>query len=343
MKPISIRSNVDLTDLNSLRVRAHARSLFELTDDSQLEPALQWLGDQSEPCVLGGGSNVLLTRDKVDAVLINALPGRRIVSERDDKVLVALAAGENWHDTVQWLLANQCYGLENLSLIPGRVGAAPVQNIGAYGVELADYVHSVSAIRLSDRSRHQLTREACAFAYRDSLFKRERGQWLITGITLLLDRKPTLKLDYGDIRDDLNARKISDPTPEQVAQTVCRIRQQKLPDPAVLPNAGSFFKNPVVSEPTANELTARYPNMPRYAGSKAGTVKLAAAWLIEQAGYKGVREADAGTHAHHALVIVNYGSASGQELMALAQKIQQAVHAKFQVSLEPEPVFIPSV
>lgn len=342
MKPLSIRNNVDLTDLNSLHVRCRARALLELTDESQLDQALDWLGQFSQPVILGGGSNVLFTQNEIDAVLVNALPGRRILSENTDTVLVELAAGENWHAAVQWTLAQQCYGLENLSLIPGRVGAAPVQNIGAYGVELAHCVQLVHAIRLADQTRHQLSREQCQFAYRDSLFKREPGQWLITSVTLLLNRIPTPKLDYGEIRSELDAQQISAPTPLQVAQTVCQIRQRKLPDPAVLPNAGSFFKNPVILRSTADKLSKQYPDMPRYDGIEPGTVKLAAAWLIDQAGYKGIRDGDAGTHDQHALVLVNHGQASGQQLQAFAETIQRAVSEKFLVQLEPEPVFIPS-
>lgn len=342
MKPLAIRDNVDLTDRNSLRVRSTARSLVELTDKSQVEQAVDWLCSQSEPFILGGGSNVLFTRDELSAVLINALPGRRILSQSGGNVLVELAAGENWHESVQWTLAHDCYGLENLSLIPGRVGAAPVQNIGAYGVELANHIHHVKAIRLADKTEHELTREQCQFTYRDSLFKREPGQWLITAVTLMLNRTPALKLSYGDIQSELDAQKISEPTARQVADVVCLIRQKKLPDPAVLPNAGSFFKNPVLSESDANKLIAQHPNVPRYDGTEPGTVKLAAAWLIEQAGLKGFRQADVGTHAQHALVLVNYGHASGKQLQDFAKTIQRAVNEKFSIQLEPEPVFIPS-
>jgi UDP-N-acetylmuramate dehydrogenase len=242
---------------------------------------------------------------------------------------------------VERLLAMERPGLENLALIPGQTGAAPIQNIGAYGVEQRDTFESLDAIDLHTGRMRRFDAIECAFAYRDSVFKqRDGGAWLVLAVRYALSREASLQLDYGDIRSELASRAIASPTAQQVADAVSAIRRRKLPDPAVLGNAGSFFKNPLVSPEQAAGLKAREPQLPVWpAGDRA---KLAAAWMIEQCGWKGFREGDAGVHADHALVLVNHGQASGAQLVALARSIRDSVHQRFGVRLEAEPVVVPA-
>ncbi|MGB7299363.1 MAG: UDP-N-acetylmuramate dehydrogenase [Burkholderiaceae bacterium] len=344
----SVKDGVDLTTANTLGVQSLAREAFLLDHENQLPDALAWFRQHPGAFVLGGGSNVLLVDNSAPPVLLVRLRGRKIshpATSPTDPVLVSAAAGENWHEFVQWTLAQQLYGLENLSLIPGLCGAAPVQNIGAYGVEISNRVHRVHARNLRDGSSHNFSADDCQFGYRDSVFKRQPGQWLITRIELALSRQPQVILDYGDIGDELAAHAIKHPTPADVAQAVCHIRRRKLPDPAVLGNAGSFFKNPVLSAAETAVLKARSKDslagIAQWPGPN-GVVKLAAAALIEACELKGYRNGDAGVHEHHALVLVNHGSATGQQIEALASHIQEQVNTRFGVWLEPEPVFIRS-
>ena len=282
--------------------------------------------------VLGEGSNVLLTRD---------VPGL-VVRIRHDAVEplrdghVRVGAGANWHQFVRWSLDQGYTGLENLALVPGTVGAAPIQNIGAYGTELAEFVH---AIRAYDRTRRAWTVLApadCAFGYRDSVFKRNPDRFVVAAVEFVLPRERSLRTDYSGVREELDAMGIAQPTATDVADAVERLRRRKLPDPAVLGNAGSFFKNPIVSDVRAQSLLSHYDAMPHWATGD-GRVKLSAAWLIERVGLKGVRDGDAGISMGHALVLVNHGRATGDALWALAQRVQRAVQKEFGVLLEPEP------
>lgn len=328
----------ELRDRNSLRIGARARHLA-LVHDADILPSL--LADRrfrDQPVkLLGGGSNVLIAAD-VEGLLVHLdTRGRYITAEDADSVRVEVAAGENWHELVLWSLDQGLVGLENLSLIPGSVGAAPIQNIGAYGVELCDCLHAVTAYDRQQREWVELDREACAFAYRDSRFKQEPGRFLLTAVTLALARQRPLRLDYAGIREELDAMAVSQPDASAVSRAVIRLRKRKLPDPAELPNAGSFFKNPVVDAELAAELGQHHPALPRWPAG-AGRIKLGAGWLIEAAGCKGNRCGDAGVAPGHALVLVNYGAASGADLLALAGQIQQQVAARFGVSLETEPV-----
>lgn len=334
---LRITDHASLEGLNTFRVSARARRLVELDAQSDLAAGLEAVRSAPSALILGGGSNILLAGDVDGTVLRMNLRGIRVVDESTDAVTVEAAAGESWHGLVQWCLAHRFYGLENLSLIPGSVGAAPVQNIGAYGVELAQVLESVEAIEVGTGITHRLTKADCAFAYRDSLFKRDVGRWLITSLRLRLSRQPTLCLSYPSLKEAL--RGDPSPTPEQLAEAVCDLRRSRLPDPATVGNAGSFFKNPVVDALTASALRARYADMPQFPEPSQG-VKLAAAWLIERCGWKGHREGDAGVHAQHALVLVNHGHASGAQLLALARRIQVSVQERFGVLLEPEPVII---
>ncbi|MBA1272753.1 UDP-N-acetylmuramate dehydrogenase [Stutzerimonas azotifigens] len=286
--------------------------------------------------ILGGGSNLLLTSD-VQAVVVRMVNrGIGVVADHGDQVILEAQAGEPWHPLVLRSLELGLVGLENLSLIPGTVGAAPVQNIGAYGVEFKDVMHSLTAVNLHSGEVYEFSVEQCAFDYRDSLFKREPGRWLILSVRFALERKGRLHLDYGPIRQKLAEQGVTQPTAIDVSRAVCAIRSEKLPDPRELGNAGSFFKNPLVASSLAATLRERYPDLVAYP-QPDGRVKLAAGWLIERAGWKGFRDGDAGVHSLQALVLVNYGNATGGQLLGLARRIQADILERFGVELEIEP------
>ncbi len=330
---------------NTFGVAATAPMLVEVNDSGALPELFGYAMLRDGPVlVLGGGSNLLFAGDPAGAVL--ALTAQRIGMVDDDgkTATVRADAGVNWHDLVLWTLGRGLCGLENLALIPGTVGAAPIQNIGAYGVEVCDCIHVVEAFDRRSGMLVRLDREACAFAYRDSLFKRDPDHYVVTAVEFALSRTPALKLDYAGIVEELQAMGITAPRASQVAEAVIRIRQRKLPDPNVLGNAGSFFKNPIVPADVAEALRARHPSMPAFAGADTGTRKLSAAWLIDQCGWKGHRdqdgEGDAGVAESHALVLVNHGHASGAQLLDLARRIAASVQARFGVAIEPEPRII---
>ena len=344
-----VRREVSLQALNTLDCPCVAEQFCTLsrTDEESLRQAVRWLDAQPGGLILGAGSNVVLATPRVPAVLHVGLRGIEELTPPPgapaDERLVRAAAGEIWHELVQWTLARQCYGLENLALIPGTVGAAPVQNIGAYGVELADRLAAVEAFDRVSNTTLAMTPADCRFGYRDSIFKQQPGRWLITAVQLRLSARSAPQLDYGNLRQELQASGHAEPSAEQVAQAVCRIRTRKLPDPAVLGNAGSFFKNPVVAPATAASLQQQWPSLPVFPASTtdgSAAVKLPAGWLIEQCGFKGWRQGDAGVHDAHALVLVNYGQASGQDIVALAGQIIASVQATFGVLLEPEPLIV---
>lgn len=300
-------------------------------------PALMEKTTNNPTLILGGGSNLLFTKNPEGWIWKNEIKGIEILEETDDHVIIRSGAGENWHSFVLHCLRNNWGGLENLSLIPGKVGASPMQNIGAYGVEIKDVFHSLQAIRLSDGELIEFNQVDCAFGYRESVFKRKlKDQFVIVSVTYKLSRKNHLiKTGYGDIQKELEKSSIEHPTIQDVSNAVIAIRSSKLPDPNELGNAGSFFKNPVVSTSVADNLLEKYPELVHYpAGDSA--VKLAAGWLIEKAGWKGFRRNDAGVHARQALVLVNYGEATGKEIWQLSEDILQDVQAKFGVALERE-------
>lgn len=334
---LQVRTQVSLKPYNSFAVEARASHFAEAESDQLVREALAYAeAQQLSLLVLGGGSNLLLTADVQALVLRMASRGIRLLSDDGEQVLVEAEAGEPWHPFVQWTLAQGLVGLENLSLIPGTVGAAPVQNIGAYGVELKDLFAGLTALDRHAGELREFSLEECGFAYRDSLFKRESGRWLILRVRFALSRSAALHLDYGPVRQRLAEQGIDAPTALDVSQAICAIRSEKLPDPAVLGNAGSFFKNPVVPAALAQRLRAEHADLVGYPQAD-GQVKLAAGWLIERAGWKGFREGDAGVHRLQALVLVNYGSATGAQLLALAQRIQADIAQRFAVELEIEP------
>jgi UDP-N-acetylmuramate dehydrogenase len=334
-------ADAPLGALNTFGIGARARALWRLDDLADLPSVLAQMRETSgtAPFVLGGGSNLLLTGDVDAPVLQVALRGRRVVADDGGGVLVEAGAGEPWDPLVRWTLARGAFGLENLALIPGTAGAAPIQNIGAYGVELRETFDSLDAVDLCTGMHQRFDAADCAFGYRDSVFKRAGGsRWLVVAVRLRLSRTPALRLDYGDLRDELSRAGVARPTPPDVADAVSAIRRRRLPDPAELGNAGSFFKNPVVPAPFADALRVREPGLPTWAAGDA--VKLSAAWMIERCGFKGLRDGDAGVHASHALVLVNHGAATGEQLLRLARRIRDAVRARFGVLLEPEPVVV---
>ncbi len=333
--------HVALTALNTFGIVAHARRLAVLRDEAQL-PTLLADGDfcHGPRLILGGGSNLLITQPEVNAsVLQLATQGIQRVADDGHRVLIDVAGGEPWHRTVRHTLEQGWYGLENLSLIPGTVGASPIQNIGAYGVEVQDRLHSLRALSLPEGKIHVFSRDDCQFGYRDSLFKQQAGRWLVLSVRLSLSRQPGALTLYGDIRQALEQDGIAQPTPLDVSNAVMRIRQAKLPDPATLGNAGSFFKNPVVDARHAARLLANHPDLPHYPQAD-GQVKLAAGWLIDRAGWKGRRLGPAGVHDRQALVLVNHGGATGADILALASAVQAAVWAHYAVTLEREPVTV---
>ena len=335
---LSVHERQSLQPFNTFGVAVTARWYAEAGSDAEVREALGAAAARgAELFVIGGGSNLLLTGDLDAFVLRMVSRGRRLLDEADGRVVVEAEAGESWHPFVLWTLEQGLAGLENLSLIPGTVGAAPVQNIGAYGVELKDVLHSVVALDRASGELREFAAADCAFAYRDSRFKREVGRWLILRVRFALDRQARLHLDYGPVRQRLAEQGIEQPTARDVSRAICAIRAEKLPDPQVLGNAGSFFKNPLVAGEQAARLRAEWPGLVAYPAAD-GQVKLAAGWLIEQAGWKGYRDGDAGVHALQALVLVNHGAASGAQLLALARRIQADVRQRFGVELEIEPV-----
>lgn len=334
---LRVLEGASLKRLNTFGVDARAARLVEPAHEDQLGAALAMLAESTPRLVLGGGSNLLLRGDFPGTVLHLRTRGCRVLSERGDEAIVEAAGGEDWDGFVRWTLAQGCYGLENLSLIPGSVGASPIQNIGAYGVEMRERFAGLTALAIDDGAQRDFALDECAFGYRDSIFKHaEAGRWLVTRVRFRLSRRPDLRLDYGELRSELAG--LAAPGPDDVARAVRTIRRRKLPDPAVLGNAGSFFKNPVVDATLAGRLASRHPGLPRWP-TEAG-VKLSAGWMIERCGWKGAREGGAGVHSAHALVLVNHGDATGAQLLALAERIRASVEAEFGVRLEAEPVVV---
>ena len=337
MSPLS---GIDLAPLNTLALPGRAAYYVRIGTAAELAAASNPSGRRF---VLGGGSNVVVTGDFDGLVVHMAIAGRQLLSDDADAWYIAAGAGENWHDFVQWTLAQGWPGLENLSLIPGRVGAAPIQNIGAYGLEVGEYVHSLNAWDFEKRCFLTVDRKDCRFAYRDSVFKQEgwhlSGRMAITSVLFRLPKRWQPNTRYDDVTQELAARRIASPTPQDIASAIISIRERKLPDPAVVPNAGSFFHNPVVDRSSADNLLSRHPNLPHHP-QPDGRVKLAAGWLIEQAGWKGRNLGPVGMCEKQALVLVNRGGATGADVRRTMAAVQAAVREKFAVDLTPEPIFL---
>ncbi len=327
----------DLTGLNTLGLVSHAAHYLRLDDVTQLPLVTQWQQSAgSEIYVLGGGSNLILREQIHRPIVHNQLKGIRLVEEQEDAIIVEAAGGEGWHGFVDSCIRQGWYGLENLALIPGTVGACPVQNIGAYGVEVMDRIQSVHAWHIAEGRPRIFTADECEFSYRDSLFKKANGQgYLITAVRFRLPRRWTPVTSYPDLKND--PALASQVTPQKVFDAVCRIRRAKLPDPEKIGNTGSFFKNPIVSAHTRSQLKENYPTLVSYVQGD-GNYKLAAGWLIEQCGWKGRSLGPAGMHDRQALVLVNHGGASATDVLNLADAVVASVKEKFGVKLEREPV-----
>jgi UDP-N-acetylmuramate dehydrogenase len=332
-----VSENVLLRPYNTFGINAQARYFTSFTELQQLQAVLQDTRWQSSPhMILGGGSNILFTKDFDGLVLKNELKGISVIKEDDDYIYVKAGAGENWHRFVMYCIEHNYAGLENLSLIPGNVGASPMQNIGAYGVEIKDYFHELEAWHLHDHTLVTFNNADCAFGYRESVFKRQyKGQFVILSVTYRLLKKPRFNTSYGAIEQELQRMGVNGLSIQAISQAVVNIRSSKLPDPAEIGNAGSFFKNPTVDAAQYTSLKSAHPDVVAYPVDN-GHYKLAAGWLIEQCGWKGFRKGDAGVHAKQALVLVNYGQASGQEIYHLSQQVLDSVKEKFGVELERE-------
>lgn len=335
---MDIKQQFSLKAYNTFGIDVKAPLFVSVTSGNELKEVLS-MPTFKDALVIGGGSNMLLTKDLDRPVIHIALKGmeRQDVPMLDNEILLKVLGGENWHAFVMYCVQNDLGGVENLSLIPGNVGTAPIQNIGAYGVELKDVFHSCKAIHRETLEERIFLLEDCKFGYRDSIFKTElKDQYIITSVTFKLTTTVhAITTDYGAIYDTLKAKGITTPTVRDVSDAVIQIRNSKLPDPSKLGNSGSFFKNPVIDQSTFTALRARYKDIPFY---PIGTdqVKVPAGWLIEQAGFKGKRFGDAGVHDKQALVLVNYGNASGEEIWALALRVQEEVQSKFGLTITPE-------
>lgn len=334
---MKIFENISLKPHNSFGIAASARYFVSLESADDIIQVLDDARWKNLPkLILGEGSNILFRTDFPGVVLH---PGDAHIEElgtSDGSVFLRVSAGYSWHQLVLETIRRGYFGLENLSLIPGTVGAAPIQNIGAYGVEFKSCFHALDAIDLTTGEHRQFDLEAAGFGYRDSYFKQNLGQYLIQSVTLKLPLSPVWHLDYGGLRDTLAEYSDDELSAKKISNAVCQLRRQKLPDPAMVGNAGSFFKNPIIAQQQADQLKTDHPNLPVFKHDNTHS-KLSAAWLIEQCGWKGFREGAAGVSAEHALVLVNHGGASGESIWQLAQKIQASVLVRFGVALEPEP------
>lgn len=334
---VPIEQNVSLRMYNTFGIDVRAAHFAVVNNLQEIESLLnEGVYASGVPLVLGGGSNVLFTKDVERPVLLNRLKGIELVGEDEQSFLVKAASGENWHQFVMHCIKQEYAGLENLSLIPGSVGASPMQNIGAYGVEIKDVFHSLEAFHIHEKKVKVFDSTECSFGYRESVFKRkEKDQWIILSVTFRLMKRPVFRTDYGAIQQELDKMKLEKMTIKAISQAVINIRSSKLPDPKQLGNAGSFFKNPVVAMEQVERIKKDYPQVPFYPIDEY-TAKIPAGWLIETAGWKGKRMGNYGVHALQALVLVNYGGASGTEIYELSSAIVEDISDRFGVTLERE-------
>lgn len=336
---MNIQQNISLKPFNTFGIDVSAAQFASFSDNIELEALLHYHSSEKKAdklLLLGGGSNILFTKNVSGLVLKNEIPGIEKIKEDDEYVYVKAGAGENWHHFVMHCLENNYAGVENLALIPGNVGASPMQNIGAYGVEIKDIFHELEAMHINDKTTVTFSKNDCAFGYRESVFKNKyKGQFIITSVTYRLRKQPVFNTSYGAIQQELENTGTKELSIQAIARAVMNIRSSKLPDPKQIGNAGSFFKNPEVKKNQFDELRLRFPGIVGYDVGN-GHVKLAAGWLIEQCGWKGYRRGDAGCHAKQALVLVNYGKATGSEIFELSSKIIESVSSTFGVTLERE-------
>ncbi|HVO74465.1 MAG TPA: UDP-N-acetylmuramate dehydrogenase [Ignavibacteriaceae bacterium] len=334
---MKILEDYPLKDKNTFGIDVKAEWFFEFNSENELKEILSLDQFKSVPkLILGGGSNILFTKDFPGIVLKNSIPGIKIIKENGEFVLIEAGSGVIWHELVLYCVNRNFGGIENLSLIPGTVGAAPIQNIGAYGQELKDVFESLGGVFIDDRRYQTFTSEECRFGYRDSIFKNElKDKFIITKVILRLNKKPVLNLQYGAVKGELDKMNLKEITIKDVSDVICRIRRSKLPDPSEIGNAGSFFKNPEIPESKFESLKKELPEIIGYKIGN-GKVKLAAGWLIEQCGWKGKRVGNTGAHAKQALVLVNYGNAGGNEILSFAERIKESVFRKFGINLKEE-------
>ncbi|PWA07226.1 UDP-N-acetylmuramate dehydrogenase [Flavobacterium psychrotolerans] len=333
---MEIHTDFSLKNYNTFGIEAKAKQFISIHSNDELKTILQQYPND-EKFILGGGSNMLLTKD-IEALVIHVdLKGRKIINENEDSVWVESQAGENWHEFVLWTINQNFGGLENMSLIPGNVGTTPVQNIGAYGTEVKDTFISCQAMEISTQETKTFTKDDCHFGYRESIFKNEaKNRYIITSVVFKLTKKNhKINISYGDISTELIKSNITNPTLKDVSNAVIAIRKNKLPDPKELGNSGSFFKNPILLKTDFQKIHQQFPEMKYYDVSET-EVKVPAGWLIEQAGFKGKRFGDAGIHKNQALVLVNYGHATGQEILNVSRNIQETILGTFGIRIEAE-------
>jgi len=331
---MNIESNISLKNLNTFGIDVYAKYFAAFSNLAQLQETLGFKEPQT--LILGGGSNILFTKNVDGIVLKNEINGIEKINEDNEHVYIKAGAGENWHRFVLYCLEHNYAGVENLALIPGNVGASPMQNIGAYGVEIKDVFHTLEAFHMDEMKAVEFSKTDCAFGYRESVFKnRYKNKFIITSVTYKLAKKPVFNTSYGAIETELEKMKVTVLNIQSIAQAVINIRSSKLPDPKIIGNAGSFFKNPEIGNDQFEKLKNEFPSIVGYKLDN-GNIKLAAGWLIEQCGWKGYRKGDAGCHEKQALVLVNYGNAKGSEIYDLSSEILQSVYDKFSVRLERE-------
>ena len=330
---LNFQNNISLRQYNTFGIDAKAKSFINVKDSNDLVEILSQNSDQ-EILVIGGGSNLLLTKDYPGLIISIQTKGIEIIKEDKKEVIIKVQAGENWHEFVLWCLEHNLAGIENLALIPGSVGAAPLQNIGAYGVELKDVFHDCEALSIATKKLEIFNLNACDFGYRSSVFKTIlKGKYIINSVSFKLKKEPHwVNTSYRGLEEHLQGK---EKTIQNVARAVIEIRSSKLPDPKIIGNSGSFFKNPIIPIDDFKKLELKHPDVPNYP-DKQGWIKIPAAWLIDTLGYKGYRNNDAGVHQNQALVLVNYGNAKGSEIKALAEKIKTAVQTQFSIDLEFE-------
>ena len=331
---MSLQENISLRSHNTFGIDVKTKKLATVKNVNELKNILS--NNLLPLCILGGGSNILFTKDFDGLIIKNELKGIQLINENDTEIYLKVASGEVWHEFVLFCIENNYCGIENLSLIPGSVGASPMQNIGAYGVEVKDFITEVEAMHLKSLKITYFSTNDCEFDYRSSIFKtKEKGNYFITSVTFRLNKQPNINTSYGAIQSELEAKGISNPTIKDVSDAVICIRESKLPNPKEIGNAGSFFKNPSVSNEKTEALKNEFPGIPNYPQNN-GTTKIAAGWLIEQCGFKGKTFGNYGVHKNQALVLVNYGGAQGKDIYALSETIIDAVQQKFGILLERE-------
>lgn len=337
---MKIQENISLKPFNTFGIDKTAQFFTAASSIGELEEALLWAKKNHLPVfILGGGSNILLISDIQGLVIKVEIKGVQVLEEKNDQIVVQVGAGEIWHEWVLYSLNQNWAGLENLSLIPGTVGASPMQNIGAYGVEIKEVFHSLNALNRETLQLESFDSNACKFGYRESAFKHElKDKYIITSVTFKLSKTPHFQVEYGAIQEVLQQKGIRELSIRAVSDAVIHIRQSKLPDPKEIGNAGSFFKNPTISADQFEKLKSEYPTLPGYAVEEG--VKVPAGWLIEQAGWKGKRLGEVGVHDKQALVLVNYGAGSGEEIKSLSEQVRASVRSKFGIELSPEVNFI---